>query len=194
MPVYNLKEYQTDNVGGQHWYVKQTQAMSCGPACMAMIVERKFGIKVEDKTMQNYSKMHDQTVYDPKKGDVNFQQNQIKDPLKKKGNLNTKAYNVNDGTSAGNMCVMLKKMMINTKPEVSGHIISLLENASYSSPLICQVKYGNNLLHWVVVDGVAGPKIAVCDPAYGLTEIPFSTTYQDKGGKTAKFTGIHIKC
>ena len=196
MPAYNLREFQTSNIGTQHWYVHQEQRMSCGPACMAMVVKRKFGIEVSDRVMMEYSKAHTQEIYNGKTGVTkNFQQKKYKAPDGTA--LPTTGYSSADGTEAANLCVMLKKMCINTKPEVSNSIVSLLENASPEQPLICQVEYispgMNGLKHWVVVDGPVGGKLAVVDPGHGLTEIDYTTQYNDLAGKRAKFTGRHIK-
>lgn len=195
--------FQTSNAGKQHMFVKQTQRMSCGCACLSMVFHRKFGKTFSDSEMQAFTKDVDQETSIKKihsKNDINgnktgLSNGQYKDLSKHAGG--SQGYNLDTGTSAGAMSIVLRKACVNTKPEMSPKILAELENANWENPVIAQVQYisgPTGLMHWVVVDGMDGPNLVVMDPGYGLTEFPITTQYTDKGGNIAKFTGRHIKC
>lgn len=162
-----------DSSGERHLLARQQRDMSCGIACVAMVVARVRGVRIEESALRSYSKC--------------FYQGPGTD---------TTGYDKGEGTEIHNMAIMLKKMCVPVKTDAGGRAINNGKRAGPGKPAIALVHWrtetgaGGGGGHFVVVDSMDDKGNAViCDPWYGLTECDISSgKYTAAKGATGDFS------
>jgi hypothetical protein len=145
---------ETDSAGVQHYVCIQRKNMSCGIACVAMVVHRVRGIQLLESTLRSYSNCFYQGP-----------------------NTDSKGYDAKNGTEIFNLAIMLKKMCVPSELKNGGRTRNVLAAATPQTPVIALVHWpaegaGGGGGHFVVVDNFnADTGMAIiCDPWYGLVE------------------------
>jgi ABC-type bacteriocin/lantibiotic exporter with double-glycine peptidase domain len=169
-----------DSKGVKHNLCKQQKDMSCGIACIAMIVHRVHGVRLRESQLRSYSKIFNQGP-----------------------GTNTEGYNKKDGTDAKNCFITLEKLGVKCEYLLGVQIPASLTTATTKTPIMALIDWksedqaGGGGSHFVIVDSYdAGTGMAViCDPWYGLVEYDVRNgEYSPGGGVLGKFPGRLIVC
>jgi hypothetical protein len=164
-----------DSAGVKHMLCTQRRDMSCGMACVAMVVQRVRGIRLLESALRGYSKCFYQGP-----------------------GSNSKAYDRNEGTEIFNLAIMLKKMCVPAEHKSTGRAKTTLPGVSAQKPIIALVNWngGEGALggggHFIVVDSydASNGAAVICDPAYGLVECRVDGgVYSPEQGTTGGFSG-----
>ena len=123
-----------DNAGNSHMVCRQRRDMSCGIACVAMVVQRTRGIQLLESNLRSYS----QCLYQGPGTDSN-------------------GYDKADGTEIFNLAIMLKKFCIPCEHKQSGRAHTTLPGVSAQKPIIALVAWHGSGAsgggkHFVVID------------------------------------------
>lgn len=165
---------EADSSGVQHSLCTQRRAMSCGMACVAMVVHRVRGIRLLESDLRNYSKCFYQGP-----------------------NTGSKGYDAKDGTEIFNLAIMLKKMCVPSEYKSTGRAKTTLPGVSMAKPIIALVSWpsegaGGGGGHFIVVDSFDDKtgKAVICDPYYGLVQCKVDDgNYSPVTGTTGQFSG-----
>jgi hypothetical protein len=164
---------EADSSGVQHSICKQQKSMSCGMACIAMVVQRVRGVRLLESALRSYSNCFYQGP-----------------------NTGSKGYDRNDGTEIFNLAIMLKKMCIPCENRDRGRVVTTLPGVSMQKPIIALVRWpsegaGGGGGHFIVVDSFDGKSgiAVICDPYYGLVETKVDGgNYTPAAGTTGYFS------
>lgn len=168
-----------DSAGVSHSICTQRKEMSCGIACVAMVVHRVRGIRLLESALRSYSQCF-------------YQGPNVK---------NTGGYDAKKGTEPFNLAIMLKKMAIPCEYRDSGRALSVLPGASMKKPIIGTVCWdappmasggeANAGSHFVLIDScdAASGMAVICDPFNGLVECDVRGGYTTGTGNKGGFTG-----
>jgi hypothetical protein len=156
-----------DSHGETHTICRQRRRVSCGIACVAMVVYRKHGVRLLESELRGYSKILDPKTQVPSAapGPQMFASASNKS--------RADGYNETDGVRANNMVIMLRKMRIEVDYRYqSGRATNVLRAATPQTPVIAGLKWASGGGHWVLVDSFDADtnRAVVCDPYHGLVE------------------------
>lgn len=172
-----MYESVVDSSGVSHMVCHQLKSMSCGMACVAMVVYRVRGIRLIESNLRSYSAC--------------FYQGPGTD---------SKAYNGKNGTEIFNLAIMLKKFCIPCDFKNSGRAKTTLPGVSTHKPIIALVQWndegaGGGGGHFIVIDAYneATGMAVVCDPYYGLVETALDGgSYSPNSSTKGMFNGNWI--
>jgi ABC-type bacteriocin/lantibiotic exporter with double-glycine peptidase domain len=169
-----------DSRGVVHDLCKQQKDMSCGIACIAMIVHLVHGIRLRESQLREYSRVFYQGA-----------------------GTNTEGYNKKEGTDARNCHITLQKLGVKCDYVLGGAVPGTLVSASMKTPVMALVDWksdgeaGGGGSHFVVFDSYdsATGMAVICDPWYGLVECNVKGgDYSPQSGVLGKIRGRFVVC
>lgn len=168
----------TDSRGDKHMICRQRRTMSCGIACIAMVVYRKHGVRLLESSLRGYSQALDQMTGQRTGASIS-------------NKTRTEGFDEVEGTRPYNLVIMLRKMRVEVDYRYqSGRATTILPGASPQTPVIAGIKWDGGGGHWILVDGWddRANRAIVCDPYYGLVESSVAGgKYSTPSGSSGQF-------